>query len=464
MKFIKYILFIGLLLLPCSMVATMQTTSDFVIADGVLIAYRGNKAHIEIPDEVKVIQEKAFYDMDFIKSVEMNHVEVIENQAFMHCEQLQDVHFSNQLTTLGSDAFAYTTALETLYLPSSLKQVGYPEVGIFGESGLKEVILGYDMAEIPYYLFKNAHQLKVVIMPSKLQKINDGAFMNCSSLAKVVLPNELTYLGDNVFYRCTSLYDIQLPKQLEYMGMDVFQGCSALTSIHIPKSLKRIALTSDGIFSESGLKEVSFDKDMTEIPQYLFKNASNLTKISFPPQLRRINDGAFYGCDGLTSIQLPKGFEHLRRHAFASCKNLKDVKGLNDLSYFDEKAFSESPSICLYIKKDSLVYQYALIKNWNYVYTGALNAPQNIKVERINETSVKLSWDDNELSEEYVVCYYRMPHYMEGKTIRTQENSVVIENLKDDGSYQFEVSIVIQDGFKTWESESTLVKYSLLLN
>lgn len=421
---------------------TIQSTNEGFIIDeaGNLICYEGQESEIEIPSEVVTIKAEAFYGNSYIKHVKMsNQVKVIEKEAFAYCENLQSIALSSQLETIGAEAFMYTKSLEAISIPASLKASEYCEQGYFYQSGLKKVFIEEGMQELPYYLFKNASSLQEVVFASTITKIQDGAFYNCDGLKTIKLPDQLTYLGDNVFYHCDRLSKVNLPTHLEYMGADVFQNCISLTSIHIPKSLTRIAYTSDGIFAGTALNNVTFEEGITIIPQYLFKGATNLTSIQFPEKLERINDGAFYGCDGLSEVSLPASFQHLRRHAFASCKGLKAVTGLDALTYLDEKAFSNSDQICLYIKENTLAHQIAQTKGWNYVVAVQPESINHIEILQINNTTVQLKWESNDLNDGYEIEYYEEEHPESTQSTYSKDKEVCIEDLQTNRSYIFQV-------------------------
>lgn len=440
----------------------VHAQDNFVIEDGVLISYQGDASELALPEGITTIQEKAFYGNSTITSITMNdEVRVIEKEAFAYCENLQNIHLSAQLESLGAEAFMHTKQLTHIYLPPSLKIIDYCDFGIFYGSGLECVYIGDGMEELPYYLFKNAKQLKEVYLPQSLSKIQDGAFYQCSQLQIIGLPQNLTYLGDHVFYQCVQLSDVLLPSKLEYMGADVFEGCSALTKIHIPKSLKRIALTSDGIFSHTNLQDVSFEAGIRVIPQYLFKNATTLTKLQIPDTVEQIQDGVFYGCDGLSEVYLPSSVVHLRRHAFASCKNLKNVYGLDQLTYFDEKAFSDSNNICVYVSEGSLVYEAALRKGWDYVLMQSPNAVSSIAMIQ-QDDKVKLTWEHDGWNDGFMVSYDE-----EGQNevinVFTSEPYVEIEGLHFDTNYVFEVVSLKQYPYVLKTSLLQQLSYTLLL-
>ena len=456
-KLLSFLLMLNVVVLPTYQIKA--TTSNFVVENNELIAYLGNDTNVIIPDEVKTIKERAFYDNDNINSVEMSdNVLIIEKEAFFGCENLEQINLSKNLNRIGKDAFAYTKNLKNIYIPKSLQLVEYSSNGTFFESGLERATVEFGRSELPYYLFRNSKNLKKVFLPEGIEIIQDGAFYNCDSLESIVLPHTLTYLGDGVFYHCDSLYDIVLPSKLEYMGADVFQMCVSLTDINIPKSLKRVAMTTDGIFHQTNLQNVTFEEGLTVIPSYLFREAESLPKIEFPDTLLKIDDGAFYGCDGLTEIHLPESVKELERHAFASCKQIKAVYGIDHLTYMDEKAFSTSDQVCLYGKENTIAHQVALKKGWKFVVTG-LEPVDIISVEQASSCALKVRWPS--INEGKEVEVYRSTSeagkfYLVG-TYSFDKNYAIIKEQKTGQTYFYKIRVVKKDD-KNITSEFSEIK------
>ena len=66
--------------------------TDFIVKNGHLIEYIGKSKHVEVPDEVKVIDEFAFEGNNHIKSIVMpNSVLEIGRAAFARCKNLTSV-------------------------------------------------------------------------------------------------------------------------------------------------------------------------------------------------------------------------------------------------------------------------------------------------------------------------------------------------------------------------------------
>ena len=86
------------------------------------------------------------------------------------------------ITSLSDYAFRYQSELQSIELPSTLKEIGY-------------------------YCFGSCKALQRVVLPDGLETIGEGAFEDNYALGRVVIPESVTSIGYSVFYGHTdSLY------------------------------------------------------------------------------------------------------------------------------------------------------------------------------------------------------------------------------------------------------------------
>ena len=102
-----------------------------------------------------------------------------------NCTSLQSVTINNAIYSIGSEAFAGCTNLETV---------------IF-EAG------------------------------SDVHYINNEAFLGCTKLATIELPSCVTNIGNDVFKNCTALTSFTIPHDITSMGC-AFAGCSNIAAIY----------------------------------------------------------------------------------------------------------------------------------------------------------------------------------------------------------------------------------------
>ena len=153
----------------------LAAEEDFVIEDGVLVAYNGHGGNVVIPDGVTEIGPEVFYgffDFSGLKVTLPDSIRVIGQEAF--CESaLSSINLPEGLTTIEDLAFAECGSLTSITLPSTLETIG---------------------AEA----FDNCRSLARVSFPDGLEEIGGNAFSFCK-LTQVDIPAGVT-VGRNAFY------------------------------------------------------------------------------------------------------------------------------------------------------------------------------------------------------------------------------------------------------------------------
>lgn len=119
---------------------------DFVIVDGVLKSYNGNDKHIKIPDGVKEISKRAFFEKEF-ETVEFpsslekigevafyatpitevtipSTVRIVGEMSFAQCPSLKKVVVENGVKQIDALAFAYCNLLDDMTIGESVKVAG----------------------------------------------------------------------------------------------------------------------------------------------------------------------------------------------------------------------------------------------------------------------------------------------------------------------------------------------------
>lgn len=153
-----------------------QITEDFVIENGVLLAYQGAGGKIKIPDEVTEIGPSVFY-LAQITSVDLNNVTTIDEYAFQ-AVVLTEITGTENVTTIGNYAF-----YQNVYLPS----VSFPKVETVGD-----------------YAFARSEALENVSLGTSLKSIGKNAFYKCGSYNNAIFTLTLEgttapTMGENVF-------------------------------------------------------------------------------------------------------------------------------------------------------------------------------------------------------------------------------------------------------------------------
>ncbi len=188
----------------------MYDPNEFVIEDGVLLQYLGNKTTVKVPDGVTTISGEAFLFTDpygqlvnkpIIKITCPDSLELIECKL--------------------------PKTLKTIIAPGLKVVLGHQ----FEGTAITE-FNGPNVSQVGRCAFK-CSELKKVSLPN-VSVIEDETFSYCQiSESNIHIPN-LTRVGSCAFESNQKLINIAFPK-LEYIGSSAFARCGELQTVNCPK-------------------------------------------------------------------------------------------------------------------------------------------------------------------------------------------------------------------------------------
>ena len=104
--------------------ARRRYLANFEIIDGKLIKYKGDDAHVHIPEGVKTIGKSAFaYNRSLISVDIPDSVDHIDDFAFYECRTLAEVKIPDSVLKIGSEAFAYCFGIKQITVPESVNVI-----------------------------------------------------------------------------------------------------------------------------------------------------------------------------------------------------------------------------------------------------------------------------------------------------------------------------------------------------
>ena len=134
-----------------------------------------------------------FYNPIFT-SINLSSLEVLEDQAFMHCKKLTSVTLGENLKNIPYMAFSGCDNLTSVNL-ENVETLGY---AAFSETNLNSINLS-SAKDIGEYAFTFCKKLEHVILNPIGASVGEGAFSYCESLKVVQNLNKLYYIGDYAF-------------------------------------------------------------------------------------------------------------------------------------------------------------------------------------------------------------------------------------------------------------------------
>lgn len=166
----------------------------------------------------------------------------------------------------------------------------------------------------------------------KLNEQENNVIYYSSTDGKVVTPLVTTGFGANLVNN----------EYTDGQGIMTFDG--DITSI-----------PQDAFRSRSTLKSFIMPNSVTSIGWTAFIDCTKLESISLSDNIISLDVGAFQGC-GLKSIELPDGIKGIPKYAFNKCTSLESITFPSNLLYIDEEAFSHCTSLVSVSMPESVVW------------------------------------------------------------------------------------------------------------
>lgn len=293
-------------------------------------AFMGSKnvSSVELPVWLRVIDLDAFRNCEQLTSINIpNGVEEIAPRAFMLCKRLSTVEMGSRsmLTTIGGEAFSGCRGLKSFTITENVTYIGseaFANSGISeiqfnatrcnvsgtrykpplsGLSGVK-VTIGPDVKVIPDNFFAGVKRMYSFDIPEGVTKIGNAAFLNCPDLQMVRVPESVTTVGGSAFERCVKMVESDLHSVAE-LGPSVFKGCTALTKAVLYERLQKIP--DETFMGCAALTDFAIPAAVRWVGVRSFQNCAALPLDDvtlWPKNLATIDTRAFEGCTALTSL------------------------------------------------------------------------------------------------------------------------------------------------------------------
>lgn len=303
--------------------------------------------HAEIPATVSFegksykvtnIDLEAFLSRENLRSVTLpSSLRSLEQGAFCHTG-ISELRIPEGVTSLGQYVANNCPNLETVYLPSTLTDIGrwafennskltsvysnIPASKLFAIDA--NVFNGIDMNSCTLYVpvgaaetyrategwnqFKNITEVatrfevdgihyqtiaadKVEVLAPTEGKYSGNIIIPATVTASWGTTYDVTQIGGNAFGRCDELTGITLGNKIEQLCFQAFWRCENLTEIELPASLKVIG---EGALSRIGISELRIPEGVTSLGNWAADNCPNLEKVYLPSTLQKIGEWAFW--------------------------------------------------------------------------------------------------------------------------------------------------------------------------
>jgi hypothetical protein len=239
-------------------------------------------------------------------------VESIEKWAFVACEKLENLSLSDELAYIGDEVFA-GDAIKKLDLPDSLVSMG--SWTFSGCMKLAEVDLGSGLSSIPDGAFAACEALESIYFPANIIEIGGSAFAG-TGLKSVVIPDTLEYIGDYAFEYCLDMESAYIGSGTTSMS-GAFVNCRNLKEARIGR---KVADMTSAFYGCENLEKVEFEDGFKGDISYAFSGCIKLPTVDLPDTVTTISYASFANCTSLGAIELPANLKSVSAHSFDNTK------------------------------------------------------------------------------------------------------------------------------------------------
>lgn len=305
-------------------------------------------------------------------------IKTIGHMAFAYCYALDTITYvgateegnalSNNIETLGSGAFTYTTSLKTIKLPKNSKLEKLP-IFIFEYGGLETITIPGNIKYVGNgtastttaagagRAFKNCYNLTEVKFETdangkainNVQLFGQNTFEG-TAITEMDMSSAIS-LGTSLFANCTKLETVKLSNKLVMLPTSMFSGCTSFTGVKMNKDgtvaydndgnyqytlelPESLVFTGTSTFKNSGLIAIKIPKNVTALT-----SSYNNAKVAAKYANYNADSSMFYGCTALESVIFEGKVTHVGKNAFYLCSSLEEVLAPDSESNYTADGF-----------------------------------------------------------------------------------------------------------------------------
>ena len=315
--------------------------------------------------KLKTIGSSAFAKNAIVNLVIPEGVTKVEFLAFSNCEKLTNVYLPSTLSSIS------TASASPFYLCANIEKITVPNymvstncnpsvVFLSSKSKITSVEFSDNITSISSNAFASFTALTTIRIPDTVTKIEVNAFNGCSSLAgKIIIPENVESIGLSAFSSCNiselefkskgklktigssafaknAIVNLVIPEGVTKVEFLAFSNCEKLTNVYLPSTLSSISTTSASPFDSCpNIKKITVPNYMVSgssvIPKNVFSSSkSKIKSVEFSDTITSISANAFYGFSSITSITIPESVTQIGNSAFGGCSSLTTINYKGD--------------------------------------------------------------------------------------------------------------------------------------
>ena len=242
---------------------------------------------------------------------------------------------------------------KTLTLPESLKTIGNSTFQ--GMSALESIIIPNNVTTIGTYAFADDKKMLSAKLSTSCAWLKEGLFSNCDTLQAIIIPSVVTKMDAKMFANCKSLSNVNFEDGTDLIEMGygasqkeygLFRDCPVET-LYLGRwlSYNTDAASRSPFDSIPALKNLTFGKNVSLIDKYMFSYCTGLEKVYLPDNITSVGLWGFRGCTALKEVRLSENLSQVADYGFSECKSLDNVVFPASMTSVANNSFSNCVSL-----------------------------------------------------------------------------------------------------------------------
>ena len=274
---------------------------------------------------------------------------------FYNQKYLTDVTFSQAGTvTYCKDYLLYKVGCcKTLKLPESLTSIGNSTFR--GMSSLEAIVIPNNVTTIGTYAFAGDTLMLSAKLSTSCSWLKEGLFSNCSTLQAITIPSVVTKMDTKMFTNCKSLANVNFEDATDLIEMGygasekeygLFRDCPVET-LYLGRwlSYNTEVSTRSPFFHISALKNLTFGQNVSVVDKYMFSYCTGLEEVYLPDNITSVGLWGFRGCTALKTVRMSQKLSQVADYGFSECKSLDNVVFPASMTSVANNSFSNCTSL-----------------------------------------------------------------------------------------------------------------------
>jgi len=300
-------------------------------------AYADQITEVKFMQNVTSVGDNAFAGLTSLTAVDLGRVQTIGTNAFAGDTALAEVIISSNVVEICANAF--TDLDRVLYQFKDTEVLVQGTANVTADTVTYATAYGTCGTGAKWAVYGN----ELVI--SGTGKLNDYKATGtkapwneyAATITKATVKDGVKSIGAYAFAGLNKLVDVTITDNVTALGSAAFFQCSSLVEITLPEKLTSIG---NNCFREcTSLKTVNDNEALASVGEYAFYSCTSLESFVFPRKVTEIPANTFYGCTALKSIELSDKITAIGTSAFEKCSALEEIKLPRDIKTIGSRAF-----------------------------------------------------------------------------------------------------------------------------